>query len=167
MANIERLNLLLDLLKSEQADPKHEFCLTGYVTEAARVLQYRADRPLANWNSPHTGYASVREHPCGTVCCALGLASLDPRFNELGFTFEEELGCPTFPNPVLLYSNIALFGITAGAAMLDIPYAKSAWLFSPTCYPRQHATTLPEVIERLERLIRECEEGAGRVYEPY
>lgn len=128
MANIERLNLLLDLLKSEQADPKHEFCLTGYVDDAARVARSRAaaDRVGDDWREPSTSFASVSEHPCGTVCCALGLASLDPRFNELGFTFEEELGCPTFPNPVLLYSKEALFGITAGAAMLDIPQDRSA-----------------------------------------
>lgn len=163
MANIERLNLLLDLLKSEQADPKHEFCLTGYVDDAARVARSRAaaDRVGDDWREPSTSFASVSEHPCGTVCCALGLASLDPQFNALGFTFDEELGTPTFPNPGDNYMAKTLLGLAAGAAMLDITHDAACWLFTPQRYPNLHATTIEEVIQRLQVTINDLETRHG------
>ena len=115
MPNIPRLTTLAQLL-SQPLPANHTFDLGPYYT---------------------TG-------PCGSVCCALGLAAISPVFQAQGLTLSES-GVP-------LYQNT--YGIEAASLFFSLPPPIMQHLFWPFSYRRSTCTTPKQVARRIRQFIK-------------
>ena len=81
--------------------------------------------------------------PCGSVCCALGLAAISPVFQAQGLTLSA-CGVP-------LYQNT--HGIEAAALFFSLPPPIMQHLFWPYSYKRD-PTTPQQVARRIRQFIK-------------
>jgi hypothetical protein len=92
-------------------------------------LPENTDFNIDTWIEKHWHLAegtTLEEIPCGTVCCAVGLACRDPWFNEQGLRFSH--GEPDFEEHS---------GFRAVARFFEITAPQATELFSGDYYPRQ------------------------------
>lgn len=115
MPNIQRLSALAQLL-SQPLPANHTFDLGLYY---------------------NTG-------PCGSVCCALGLAAISPVFQAQGLTLSAD-GVP-------LYQNT--HGIAAASLFFSLPPPIMQHLFWPFSYRRNRPTTPKQVARRIRQFIK-------------
>lgn len=118
------------------------------------------NRPF-NMNVP---WVKSSREPCGTVCCALGAAALDPRLQAKGLhlrlhhsfdkhrvvkTVEEFVKRPKWQQAVYVnYKSYTNF--EAGAKFYGISYVASQMLFDPNTY--SFTATPSDVIARIMEL---------------
>lgn len=135
--NRDRLNHLITVLKQIEAE----------------------DRPFDMWSWAH----QEDEHPCGTAACALGWASLDPKFNAAGLELVAEfedgrlvsftsIGNDDDPDQVFPRFQ-GRNGFDAGALFFDISYEESTFLFDPSSYDTGEPTPA-DVISHIEVLLK-------------
>lgn len=82
--------------------------------------------------------------PCGSVCCALGLAAISPVFQAQGLTLSES-GVP-------LYQNT--HGIEAASLFFSLPSPIMQHLFWPHSYKRSSPATPQQVARRIRQFIK-------------
>jgi hypothetical protein len=110
-------------------------------------------------------------HECGTVACAIGWATLDPRMNELGLVLQAELGDEqeiiTDVEGMLFaareYGGDVEFvpylkgtnncGFSAVAEFFDLPLAIADDLFSAGGYDTGRPLRPVDVISRIKDLL--------------
>lgn len=85
----------------------------------------------------------VSEHPCGTTCCAIGAAMLDPRFQKLGLTSDNN-ACPLYQGLSHWDAVNAFFGLTNEQAVR---------LFSASEYLKSERENPSAVIARIDELL--------------
>jgi hypothetical protein len=64
---------------------------------------------------------------CGTICCAMGLAGLDPKFQAEGLVWDKVRG------KFVVGGEEHLFGEAAAGKFFDIPWEDADTLFGPAC----------------------------------
>lgn len=79
---------------------------------------------------------------CGTVCCAVGWACLDPKFNAEGLTWDDWKDSPEFGSDTSWDAVELFFGIR---------YAVAETMFSDESYAVD--ATPQDVIERIREVI--------------
>lgn len=136
--NVERMKLLVTLLRELKTRDDFLFSLAEWVTDASdlhHLTLESANRRV--WD----------DHPCGTVHCAVGAAGVDPRFNALGF----ELALNNHDAMTPHYEGLENWD--AVAMFFGIDYDEATYLFQACEYPNGDETTIDEVIDRLEETI--------------
>lgn len=122
---------LKHLTKILRKIPQHNFDLSGWTDAQAPNLALPQEDLIK----------------CGTVCCAVGWACVDPDFNKQGLNWERHrefgLGVPHFDGRTAWHAVNAFFGITNHQA---------EYLFHAESYT---VTTSPKaVVQRIYNLIR-------------
>ncbi len=162
--NTERLNHLITVLEGVSRANK-AFNLHAWVLNED-----------AGWEPDEDATVGSLDETCGTACCALGYAALDPTFVQQGLTMTlaidthgdwrsrtklpvKSLG--EFNAAVKKYGTKLAYGspafgfnteFDAGKAFFDITYDAAHYLFDPDFYDEERIT--PEmVIERVREVI--------------
>jgi hypothetical protein len=93
------------------------------------------------------------ETPCGTTCCALGLAACDLEFKEQGLQAGWYSCGPRLRRMFPQFGDAT--GFEAGEKFFDITEAQSEYLFSPEAYEDgEDRKVMPqEVIEHIDELL--------------
>lgn len=145
----ERLLLLANLLSGEVVAPRADrtFNLGAWALDSTEYL-----RPA---NLAASRGAPLPEGFCGTVCCAVGMACLDPRFNEQGLRLSrlDEQKDGDAPMPVFVQDGRKRVSWGAVEAFFEIDEATTLWLFRAADYPAIYDTPATAVIERLDLLL--------------
>lgn len=90
------------------------------------------------------------QEDCGTVCCALGWAALEPEFVDQGLTLKQSRD--NFYYPVY---NKVIVGSFAGECFFHISYRQSQHIFIPNSYAREEPITTEDVIKHIEEVLDE------------
>lgn len=85
---------------------------------------------------------------CGTTCCAIGFATLDPLFNREGFKYWVNSLGTLAP----LYRELT--GWTAVSKFFEITGEEADYLFSQDKYSNGNNTVPSEVVSRIEAFIQ-------------
>lgn len=154
MTPIEKLTRLADLL---EADPD-----TWPPAPTAKRPGFHLD-----WF-----YTPMSGHPCGAVCCAIGLACLDPVLRSQGLELRGLVVFLNDPEDGWLAGFAAaerFFGLDAlpGFDGEDRHYEVVDWLFQPSAYPPEQRTDPKAVAARVREVIadlrRQAEPAAAGV----
>ncbi len=145
--------MLLEVLQRVEADGR-PFSLESWV-----------------WVSPNL-------HECGTVCCAVGWAAQDRRMNKEGLHLVRHstdasgkivgnrwISVTDLPKAaagqhwgpegtyVIMPAFLEAIGFDAVEAFFGISRDQACWLFASYRYPRENATKIGEVIERVQAMM--------------
>lgn len=139
--NIERMQLMLTMLKEIRDQPKSDvvFNLTVWASPLSEV----GDFTIAASDG-----RIFPEGFCGTVACAVGHACLDPRFNSLGLHLDTDRR-----QPLPAYEGAEDWD--AVEQFFDIDDETAEHLFYRTTYPDDEDTNISQVIKRVEKAIEE------------
>jgi hypothetical protein len=164
--NVKNITRLLEMLREIQSDDKR--------------------RENFNLNS----WANTKDTACGTTCCAMGYAALDPYFRKKGLGMQFTLNSDNVKaipiksakdfNKVLnKFNNITLndgdydvyldkngntyMGFGAAEKLFDIKIDTSFIIFSPESY-RKNNSGINRVINRVEYLLKYGEEKLDNKY---
>ena len=150
--HIDRLEHLENLLRANAVNPVGmRFNLDGWIGDST------------------LGFGAIMEHPdnwvptvsCSTVGCAIGLASMDPKFNEWGLPImNNRARRPQIMNPV---SGEVFFDEWQGIALLfDIATHQAEYLFYAGNYdgfPTVGAEGELAVADRIHDMIEHYKQG--------
>ena len=170
MANIERLNHLITVLKGvEQSGRVLDMDSWGSATykgepEYVNIFGVSSFGGREKADLQKVLKATSKIADCGFAACAAGWAALDPQFQKWGMSCEIDSEgdlCLIFSgenntNPhAIHYDNLARF--------FEISVPNSYFLFDPDSYEEELVTTA-EVISRIEELIeRDGDLASGAV----
>jgi len=123
--NIERMQLMVTLLKEVQANPPVD---TKFNLKVWRVIE-----------------------DCGTSCCAVGHAIVDSRFNALGLV-SENTGTHSFI-PLIIHPVTRLPTGEIVQDFFGLTDDQFCHFFMTEGYPNKSRTTIQEVIDRIQQSL--------------
>lgn len=145
--NRKRLERLIKVLQEVRRERK------PFTIDSWSIMVSRFDHSIVN----------RRGNSCGTACCALGYATLDPSFRRQGLSLKTADGKPvTSRNIAKVEEKGAItepvfngyWGLSAGAAFFDISDNEAAYLFMPHTYYNLDRPVRPsDVIKRVRKLL--------------
>lgn len=119
MLQVRRLQKLVDLLRTTKSK---EFNLDSWISD----LWFK----------------------CGTTCCAVGTACLNPWFQKRGLVLKAQV--PTYGFRT---------GFSAASEFFGLSRLECDYLFSPSAYPKSKLTSPKFVAGRIEKLILKRRQG--------
>jgi hypothetical protein len=141
--NVDRINHLKRILYAVQdfmdAHPEH-YVESEHISNVFDLTYWVHDNVTHDIYNNRTAFLSIDDSglvvtepatefdqliQCGTTCCALGWACLDPHFQEEGLYIRTDADVPTFEDEV---------GCKAAATFFDISFDQATRVFIPESY---------------------------------